>query len=105
MAIFPMLAKVFPSRRRGFTLVELLVVISIIAVLMGLLYPVFAQARRRAQQAPCTSNLRQIGQAFRMYLDDHEYKPPQIDRLSPGYIRSDQLYICKLDAWVANGGW
>ena len=48
------------KRNRGFTLIELLVVIAIIAILAAILFPVFAQARDKARQATCTSNLRQI---------------------------------------------
>src|SRR5262249_22837634 len=48
-------------RHRGFTLIELLVVIAIIAILAAILFPVFAQAREKARQASCLSNLKQIG--------------------------------------------
>lgn len=58
------------KRRRGLTLVELLVVIAIIAVLAGLLFPTFKQAREGARRATCLYNLRQIGIAFGMYLAD-----------------------------------
>jgi prepilin-type N-terminal cleavage/methylation domain-containing protein len=58
--------------RKGFTLIELLVVIGIVAVLAAILFPVFAKARSKAQQTKCLSNLRQMGMALAMYVDDHE---------------------------------
>jgi prepilin-type N-terminal cleavage/methylation domain-containing protein len=47
--------------RRAFTLIELLVVIAIIAILAAILFPVFAQAREKALQASCLSNMKQMG--------------------------------------------
>lgn len=67
------------SRERsllGFTLIELLVVIAIIAILAAILFPVFAQAREKARQASSGSNVRQLGLAIRMYIQDYDERFP-----------------------------
>lgn len=58
--------------RPGFTLIELLVVIAIIAILAGILFPVFAKAREKARQTSCASNLRQIAMGVEMYKGDND---------------------------------
>jgi prepilin-type N-terminal cleavage/methylation domain-containing protein/prepilin-type processing-associated H-X9-DG protein len=61
----------------GFTLIELLVVIAIIAILAAILFPVFAQAREKARQTACLSNIKQITTGFVMYAQDYDETFPQ----------------------------
>src|SRR5690242_13596860 len=63
-------------KTNGFTLIELLVVIAIIAIMAAILFPVFAQAREKARQTMCASNLRQMGLAVTMYRQDYDSRNP-----------------------------
>ncbi len=66
--------------RHGFTLIELLVVVAIIAILAAMLFPVFAQAREKARSITCLSNMRELGMAASMYVDDSDGYYPQSKR-------------------------
>jgi prepilin-type N-terminal cleavage/methylation domain-containing protein/prepilin-type processing-associated H-X9-DG protein len=69
--------KMLKPLRQSFTLIELLVVIAIIAILAAILFPVFAQAREKARQASCLSNIKQLTLGFMMYSQDYDETFPQ----------------------------
>lgn len=75
------------SRRPdGFTLIELLVVVGIIAVLIGILLPTLSRVRDQARTTACMSNLREIGNALRMYANDNH------DRFPSRYVLGNFAY-------------
>jgi prepilin-type N-terminal cleavage/methylation domain-containing protein/prepilin-type processing-associated H-X9-DG protein len=82
------------SRRRAFTLVELLVVIAIIAVLIALLLPALKSAKERANRIKCASNLHQIGIALHMYAQENMGIYPRTD-----YSRPDRWPV----VWLGPG--
>src|SRR6266849_304867 len=87
------------ARKAAFTLIELLVVIAVIAILAALLFPVFAQARERARMAACMSNMRQIGPALLMYVQDYDETFPYI-RLH----QRDYVWRNAIQPYVKNSG-
>jgi prepilin-type N-terminal cleavage/methylation domain-containing protein len=79
--------------RRAFTLIELLVVIAIIAILAAMLLPVLSAAKKRAAQAACINNLKQLGLGMKMYVDDNSDTFPGIaSRNQYGYQSEDWIY-------------
>ncbi|MGD9497517.1 MAG: DUF1559 domain-containing protein [Armatimonadota bacterium] len=110
-------------RQTGFTLIELLVVIAIIAILAAILFPVFARAREKARQSACTSNLKQIGNAFMMYVQDYDEVFPDtvMGRDAPDhparthawtgvlmpYVKNNQVFKCPSAWWgsATVGSW
>ena len=109
------------STKRGFTLIEILVTIAIIAILASILFPVFARARENARRASCQSNLKQIGLAITQYTQDYDERFPLVavngdasitttkgaaiypqiigwaDAIQP-YLKSTQIYQCPSDS-------
>lgn len=107
-----------PNRRnfrphKGFTLIELLVVIAIIAILAAILFPVFAQAREKARQATCQSNLKQIALAFNMYVQDYDERMPPwtanacatnlVNGQKVSAFHADFLYNTLINPYIKNG--
>src|ERR1700722_11793199 len=84
-------------RTKGFTLVELLVVIGIIAVLVAILLPALGRAREAAKQTKCLSNLRNIGNAFVMYVSDNKGWLPA-DGIYP---HNDADYVWWEQSWIS----
>jgi prepilin-type N-terminal cleavage/methylation domain-containing protein len=86
------------ARVRGFTLIELLVVIAVLALLAALLFPTFFQAKGKARQTQCLSNLRQIGMAYQMYLADYDcYPDPTVISTpwrSASYLKDRRVLFC-----------
>lgn len=68
-------------RKIGFTLVELLIVLGIVAVIAAILFPVFSSVRRKARMTECASNLHQIGLALHQYANDSDGDYPPDDPL------------------------
>ncbi len=78
------------SRKRcggGWSLVEILVIVACLAILAGILFPVFARARRLAYQTRCASNLQQLANAFHTYAQDWNDRWP-----APGGLVGDRSY-------------
>jgi prepilin-type N-terminal cleavage/methylation domain-containing protein/prepilin-type processing-associated H-X9-DG protein len=105
------------GKNRAFTLIELLVVIAIIAILAAILFPVFAQAREKARQTACLSNLKQMSLACIAYAQDYDEMMPQfwyVDTAPPKkgtlswitviqpYAKSGALRLCPS---FDNKGW
>ena len=113
--------------KKGFTLIELLVVIAIIAILAAILFPVFAQAREKARQITCVSNVDQMGLAMMQYTQDYDEMTPMVrhDKMPGGivtptnpqglrdfdyyvilqpYIKSVDMFFCPdRQQWPING--
>jgi prepilin-type N-terminal cleavage/methylation domain-containing protein/prepilin-type processing-associated H-X9-DG protein len=87
------------NRKSGFTLIELLVVIAIIAILAAILFPVFAQAREKARQTSCLSDMKQIGLAAIMYVQDYDETFPPIRVIDSDTTNYPNLPADSIETW------
>lgn len=86
-------------KNKGFTLIELMVVIAVITILAGFLMPALTRARRQAKRAECINNLKQIGIALHAYALDYDEKFPegklsQSALVSDGYLTTSDVLDC-----------
>ncbi len=93
------------ERRRigGFTLIEMLVVLAIIAVLASILLPVFARAREKARRAQCISNLTVIATAMKNYWQDHRLYPPPPTAIDADGDGAADTYVGGISSLMAEG--
>lgn len=87
------------GRFRGFTLIELLVTVAVIAILAAILLPVFTSAKAAAKRTACLSNMRQIGLALTMYVNDHDGYGPSSTHTSLTFQGS---WIYQLKPYISN---
>ncbi|HEY1717989.1 MAG TPA: prepilin-type N-terminal cleavage/methylation domain-containing protein [Verrucomicrobiae bacterium] len=80
------------EKQKAFTLIELLVVIAIIAIIAALLLPALAAAKKRAAQAACLNNMKQLGTGMMMYVDDNGGAFPGIASEHSGFNAADWIY-------------
>lgn len=89
--------KVDRKNRKGFSLVEVLIVTAILTLLAGIIFAASGPARRAAQLTSCTSNLRQIGMAYSMYLSDYGQYPDVnvlMQKAAPLYLKDRRVLYC-----------
>jgi prepilin-type N-terminal cleavage/methylation domain-containing protein len=102
------MTQILRTARAGFTLVELTVVVTIIAILAAILFPVFSHARESSRKTTCASNLYQVGAALQLYARDYDGRFPPADHdlrpVTQGYLNNSSVLRCAGD-WVPESAW
>jgi len=89
------------ATRRGFTLVELLIVITVFVIMFALLTPFVNKMRERADVIKCSANVRLLSLALHMYAADHDDMFPQdLGSLYPGYVKEEQVFDCPASKFI-----
>lgn len=94
-----------PPGKKGFTLIEILVVIAIISILASLLFPVFGRARENARRSSCQSNLRQLSMGVMQYTQDFDEGFPSTLQSRPGQTPPDGIFWFSDAASTAYWAW
>ena len=85
--------------KKAFTLIELLVVIAIIGIIAAVLMPVIDKATESARRSQCANNLRQIGIAIMLYVDEHDFKFPDVGTYGRAWYHDLEPYIDNRDVF------
>ncbi len=96
------------TRANGFTLVEILVVLTLVAVLSAILLGVFGRVREKGRRTTCAGNLRQLNLALRQYLTDNDSVYPDYERMPTillCYVKSRAIFECPTEANTAPLDW
>ncbi len=96
--------------KRGFTLIEMLVVIAILALLISLVVPVVSNSLKKGRELGCLSNLRQLGQALVMYASDHNSQLPRYqdsngywdEKLAKYLGEEATVFVCPMDPYLSD---
>ncbi|MDA0323169.1 MAG: type II secretion system protein [Verrucomicrobia bacterium] len=99
------LGKTWRNPRNGFTLVEMLVVIGIIALLAALLFPILRHAKQKALVVHCETNIRNLSYSIFMHREEYDgVNPEWLSTLFPDYVNSKEAFVCLSDKSHGRGG-
>jgi len=89
------------ATRRGFTLVELLIVVTVFVITFALLTPFVNKMRERADVLKCSANVRFLSLALHMYAADHNDEfPPDLGSLYPRYVKEEKVFDCPASKFI-----